>query len=629
MRALSIFLFFTLIMIEPMAQSLNSIPEKLFEGANSITITDQTQLEVNSIENFFVTRSYTTKILNRYAKRELSIAVPYDEFSSVKEAEIELRDAEFKLIEKFTSRDFDDIGSTSGVASDSRAKYLRVGYNKYPYYIKVTSKVDHKGSLHYPIWEPQPYENMAVVSAQFSIINHTENEVRFFSDKVSLKDSGSIENSKKYLWKVDSLKAYEYEPFAINYNYSPIVYTAPSLFKIDGYEGDMSTWESFGKWINKLNDGKNNLTEDQINEVTERVRNIESDYEKLKAVYSYLQESTRYVSIQLGIGGWSPFDASFVHEKKYGDCKALSFYTKSALEQVGINSYYALIRASSNAEHILPEFSNAHFNHAILMVPVDQDTVWLECTSQTNPFGYLGTFTGNRQALVITENGGVLRNTQRYTEKDNIQLTNAYVNLKQDGSAQAQISRTLSGIEVENDGFIYQLKESESDIKKWFYDELDFGSFTLDSYQVHPLKQSSVPSTGFDLMINLKKAATSNSDRLFIKPALFTNLNYIKLSKEKRNAPIEVRYPYQQIDSIHFAIEPMYFVESIQEDKIIESKFGKYSSTISVNEAGFLYTRKFTLKQGEYEPAEYQEFYDFIKEVQKVDRQKIVYSKKT
>jgi transglutaminase-like putative cysteine protease len=54
---------------------------------------------------------------------------------------------------------------------------------------------------------------------------------------------------------------------------------------------------------------------------------------KAKLIYDYVQQKSRYVSIQVGIGGWKPMDASDVDRLGYGDCKGLTNYTKALWRQ--------------------------------------------------------------------------------------------------------------------------------------------------------------------------------------------------------------------------------------------------------------------------------------------------------
>ena len=187
--------------------------------------------------------------------------------------------------------------------------------------------------------------------------------------------------------------AIEREPYAIPiYEHTPTVILAPTEFSYYGTDGDLSTWKSYGNWICQLIEDKMELPEERIHFLEELVATQNDTLSKVKAIYKYLQEETRYVSVQLGIGGFEPLSAQKVDEVKYGDCKALVNYMRAMLNAVGINSYYTLINAGRSAKKIIPEFPSQDFNHVILCVPVSNDTVFLECTDQFSPFGFFRQF---------------------------------------------------------------------------------------------------------------------------------------------------------------------------------------------------------------------------------------------
>ncbi|MBK7636854.1 MAG: transglutaminase domain-containing protein [Saprospiraceae bacterium] len=137
--------------------------------------------------------------------------------------------------------------------------------------------------------------------------------------------------------------------------------------------------------------------------------------EKLNRLYSYLQQNMRYVSIQLGIGGWKPMNVQQVHDFKYGDCKALSNYMKHVLNVAGIPSKYVIINAGVAENHDDTTLVRNSFNHAILAAFPDNDTVFLECTSSKTAAGYLGSFTGNRHALMIDGENSKIIKTKEYS----------------------------------------------------------------------------------------------------------------------------------------------------------------------------------------------------------------------
>ncbi len=212
------------------------------------------------------------------------------------------------------------------------------------------------------------------------------------------------------------------------------------------------------------------------------------DKEKMKLIYKYLQNNFRYVSIQLGIGGYKPFQASFVNKKKYGDCKALSNYMQACLDAVGITSYQALINAEYNSEKVDPLFPQNAFNHVILCVPGKKDTTWLECTSNTTDFGMLGSFTENRNALLITPDGGVLVSTPKSKASENIFNMSTKVTLNDDASGASESILKTSG-EYKQD-IVHQVANEKKDEQKSFL-VTDLGFIQPDEFDISCSKDDS------------------------------------------------------------------------------------------------------------------------------------------
>ena len=154
----------------------------------------------------------------------------------------------------------------------------------------------------------------------------------------------------------------------------------------------MHTWEDFSNWIWQLNQGRDVLSLTTTAKVQEMVKDLPDDRAKVKRLYAYLQERTRYFNVALGIGGLQPVDANVVDEVGYGDCKGLSNYMKALLKAAGIKSYYALVNSGGDFPQLIQDFPSHQFDHAILCVPMEKDTIWLECTSQTIPFGVFRRF---------------------------------------------------------------------------------------------------------------------------------------------------------------------------------------------------------------------------------------------
>ncbi len=337
---------------------------------------------------------------------------------------------------------------------------------------------------------------------------------------------------------------------------------------------------------------------------------------------------TRYVSIQVGIGGYQPFEASMVDQTGYGDCKALSNYMVSMLALVGIEANYALINAGHDEPKWDVDFPSAHFNHATVFVPNKSDTIWLECTSQTNPFGYTGSFTGDRKALAITDKGAKIVRTPVYAADKNIQSCTAEVFVEAKGNARAKIKTTYSGLQYENGGLYFILDNQYDDQKKWLQKNTDIPSFDINSFSMIN-KKNKIPSAIVNVDLTLNRLATNSGKRLFLTPNLLNRSTFIPEKVENRKTNVIRKTAYMDFDTIRYHIPGEMYPEFLPEPIRLKSRFGEYEATFKLDQGDVIYTRKMIIRKGEFPPESYNELIEFYKNINKADNLKLVFLNKT
>jgi hypothetical protein len=384
----------------------------------------------------------------------------------------------------------------------------------------------------------------------------------------------------------------------------------------------MSSWKNLGMWMNDLYKGLDALPADRQLFFQQLVKDAATEKEKIARIYNYLQQNFRYVSIQLGIGGWQPFSATFTDHKKYGDCKALSNYMKAALNTVGIKSYVAIINASYTGAPVDPGFPISNFNHVILCVPMGKDTTWLECTSNTAEFGRLGTFTENRNALLITDQGGVLVPTPGSAAAANVFNTRTAVQMNADLTAKAEVAIRTKG--AFRDRLTDLLKSNRDDQKKALvfglgYKQPDYFELTSGNAEVA-------------LKIELRKLPEFNAgSRHFIKPRLNKMWTAKLPGAENRKQDFYFTFPFENTDTTIIKLPVEFDLDVLPQEKNVTTAYGMYRSQSWYNNAEHaVYTATLlTLKQHKVLASDYKNVKTFFDAVLQDDTQRIVVVQKT
>ena len=571
---------------------------------------------------------YAITILDEQGLENAHVLVFYDKLTKVNELEGVLYDAKGEKVRKLKNDDIKDgsANSEGTLFSDNRYKYGEFKYAIFPFTVEFNYTTTNKNMLFYPSFYPQQdEENMTVESSLFKVKMPAGMELRYkLINGMSKPTMEDIDGGKTYTWSVKGLKHYENEPYAPQWIQKGMgVLTAPNEFETEGFKGSAKTWKELGDFDNLLAKNRDILPDNVKQEVQQLVAGMTDPTLKTKKIYEYLQAKTRYISIQLGIGGWQPFEAKQVASTGYGDCKALSNYTQALLKSVGIESLYASIRGGDGQQEVQADFPSQQFNHAMLCVPIKNDTIWLECTSQDNPFGYQGSFTSNRYALLASPTGGKLVRTPAYKPSENQQVRKIEVNLLEDGNAKAEAINIFTGPQHDYYASI-KTQLNPDDQKKALYKKISIPSFELNNYSIQEEKKR-IPSATVKMSLIVRKCASKSGTRMFLNPNLMSAENNIPPTSDKpRTQEVELQNAYTEIDTVSYNLPKDIKIEFKPEVISFESKFGSYYADNQVKDGKLLYIRKFVRNRGKFPATSYAEFVDFYKKVTKYDRVQVV-----
>ena len=225
-------------------------------------------------------------------------------------------DAEGNVIKKYRKSEFSDVSAVSNgqLYMDDRVKYIKHYPSTYPYTIIFESKVKEKSTAHLNGWLPIEGYNIGVEKSSYKLINLTESDYKFKSYNtdeynLNLNDKGDV-----LFFEAENLKAIEKESMSPGFlTIMPWIRVALNEFELKGKYGTCTNWKEFGLWqYNELLSERDIIDESTKRKMSNLIVGATTTKEKVRRIYKYMQDNTRYVGVQLGIGGWQPIEASEV-----------------------------------------------------------------------------------------------------------------------------------------------------------------------------------------------------------------------------------------------------------------------------------------------------------------------------
>lgn len=599
----------------------DSIPTHLRARAKAVVRSGQRIITLISDKQSRLETKMVITLLNDQASDLLMVGIPYDDLRRVSSIRARAYDASGKLIwilKKYQILDARDFSGPEKL-SDARKKVFEIPAYNYPFTIEYSYVMALQDLFLSPAAYLQQDPEISVEESGIQYIIPDGSGFNYKTLHLKSPADSMHRNNKLYLsWKEENLPAGRSRKYAAPLvNQLPVVYGTPLNFSLSGYKGNFNSWQDYGRWMGQLIAGRDVLDPEHSEKALTLVQNVPERRGKIRALYEYMQRTTHYFFIGFGVGGNQPIPASEVAESGYGDCKALSNYMKALLKAVGIESYYTLVK-SGERKSMLADFPCNQFDHVILCVPDERDTIWLECTDPNSPFNYLGSFTCDRHVLALTPDGGHIFKTPAYGSNVNRSFTFSNITLKENGDATVMLEIKRCGLLHDE---LYKISESKSDDRKaWIADQTGITAFDIEKEEYEFNRQEEIPAAVARFELRIRDLAARSNQMLVVTPSFVSDLTFI----DEDPYEVELSKAFQQNDSVQINIPPGLSISYLPEEKRINSRFGSYSSEISIRDQCIFFKRQMNFNKGNYPKEAYPEFYRFITDMVTADKEVVV-----
>jgi len=247
---------------------------------------------------------------------------------------------------------------------------------------------------------------MPVNKAEVSILfpKNVTIKYKIFNDngKIAFKQE-SIGKNIKYTWITENVEKYNRreEDFAITY-YEPHVGIYISDYTIKGKQTDvLKDVNSLYKW--KENNLKT-INKDSVPALKKLVDSLcvgkNTQIEKAKAIFYWVQSNIKYVAFEGGYSGFIPREAKDIFNNRYGDCKDMSSIQTKMYEYAGINSHLVSI-GTRDIPYTFEEFPTENVdNHMIAVEFIDGKHYFTDGTAYFISFDFPSDAIQGKEALI-------------------------------------------------------------------------------------------------------------------------------------------------------------------------------------------------------------------------------------
>ncbi len=418
-------------------------------AAEAIVVLDSSLIIIadDGSARFRATRRYLVK---REAGREYAEHWLYENvLQTVREFSGRAYDADGNIVLERNRKDLErscGFGAAYSLYDDICRLSFSLSAGNYPVTVEFSYEIELHSLFNWPDWRPQAY--IPVLRSCYEIdapasFTYRIDTVGNLPDPVVDSAAGGRVRTQ---WSIANVPALRKELHAPPLHESSLrVEFAPATAHLREFRIDYDDWSTLGRDCFEIFRKSFELDKDAAKFASTLLTNRPPTLSELESLHRQFLERQRYVSINIGIGGWQPHVAAATFKNRYGDCKDLATLYSSLLAQAGVKARPVLIR-TRDIGPLNPDFPTlSNFNHAILMYTIGNDTVWVDGTCTVCALGDLPDVDEGRFVLLLDPDSAVLLRTPDSPAESNLILRKASIDFYEDISARLTIDITARG----------------------------------------------------------------------------------------------------------------------------------------------------------------------------------------
>jgi transglutaminase-like putative cysteine protease len=206
------------------------------------------------------------------------------------------------------------------------------------------------------------------------------------------------------------------------------------------------TWDEMGRWYWGLVRDQLVPDDEVRRRAEELTKGLKDDASKVRAIYEYVVQRTRYVALEFGIHGYKPYRCAQIFARGFGDCKDKASLIVTMLGALGIKAMPVVVRTGNKGDIETMPASLAPFDHMIAYVP--SLDLYLDGTAEYTGETELPAMDRGALALRVNADGATLVHLPDPPASASVTSSKVDAVLASDGGAQLDWRADIGGVDA-------------------------------------------------------------------------------------------------------------------------------------------------------------------------------------